>query len=365
MRNRSVFILILYSKILYVISCKDNTCKCGIDSFNQPIQNQGRRRRYVISKSKMSCEICPVGRYMDKLNHIYTECFKCPSGTTKTNPTTIDQYGKLINLYCTGKPCFAGSYGINNKCVLCPVGKYSTKSGLYSCDTCPIGKYSFTNSSKCNIYNKCKIGEGMSYRRSSWTNCTKCQVGQYQPINNTYTECKLCTKKLGYQNKIGQSACIKFNSCGHGTMQHYNESMQHYKNDTLFTNRADSYCTPCLDIHIQYYYLVVAIFMTCILLYILLLFIFINKNKIELSHGIYMCTIACCRRFLTIMYRMYYIGGIIYTIVAIYYMNCIQLNEIIYTYNIIIVYDIMYFYTLIKHNLENGNLEKKHLLFRK
>ena len=358
MRHRSLFILILYSKISYIISCKVGICKCGIDSFNQPIQNQGRRRRYVVSKSKISCEICPLGRYMDKLNHVYTKCFKCPSGTTKTNPTTIDKDGNLIDLYCMGKICLPGSYGRNNKCVLCPMGKYSTKSGLYSCNKCPIGKYSFTNSSQCNIYNKCNIGEGMSYKKSGWTNCTKCQIGKYQSINNTYTQCKICTKKLGYQNKVGQSTCIKFNSCGRGLMQQY-------KNDTLFTDSSDSYCTSCLDIHIQYYYLVVAIFMTSILIYILLLFIFINKNKIELSHGIYMCTIACCRRFLTIMYRMYYIGGIIYTIVAIYYMNCIQLNEIIYIYNIIIVYDIMYFYTLIKHNLENGNLEKKHLLFRK
>lgn len=355
-------LFVLLSCILYVRAEEDEYI-CGVDTFFKPLKNIGRRRRYSIANNKYSCQNCPNGQYMDKLNHKSESCIQCPAGTSKTIRTTIDKSGKLHNLYCNGIPCKKGYYGINNSCYECPNGKYSNAIGSYKCDTCPMGKYSYVKYLECKNSIKCKNGEGIYLLKDNWSNCTKCKVGQFQNINNTYTKCKSCTKKMGYQNQTGQSTCIKFNSCKRG-------SMQFYKDNVIFTNKTDSYCKSCLDIKIQYSYLVIALIMTCLLIYILLLFIFIKINKIELTPHGYICNIICLSGTLTILYRIFYISGIVYTVLSIYYLNCIQLNIFIYTYNIIIVYDFIYFYLLIKYNLENNNpennnLEKKHLLFRK
>lgn len=74
------------------------------------------------------------------------------------------------------KLCDIGTYGVNAfLCSVCPIGTYSSTTGMSACSKCVVGSYALTNGS--SVCTSCAVGTYMSQEGSA--NCTACAAGKF------------------------------------------------------------------------------------------------------------------------------------------------------------------------------------------
>lgn len=116
--------------------------------------------------------------------------------------------------------CNAGGYIFNGTCIDCPIGSFSSESGVFSCTPCPAGNTStiagatsceacpagtFKASAGAGSCEKCSAGRAASERGS--TTCELCPAGSIAP-NSGSAECGLC--EVGtYSNTTGALGCTR------------------------------------------------------------------------------------------------------------------------------------------------------------
>ena len=134
-------------------------------------------------------QICPGGYYSPETEN---RCIICPIGTFSTGGAAE----------CT--PCSPGYYqGLTGQtsCNKCPVGQHQPDKGQPSCKACEKGTYqNELGQPNCK---DCEVGKYQDQKGQ--TSCKNCPTGQYQP-NKGKDSCIKC--EVGkYQNLEGQTSC--------------------------------------------------------------------------------------------------------------------------------------------------------------
>ena len=109
--------------------------------------------------------------------------------------------------------CAAGKYSLDNKCVDCAAGTYSTAIGQTACTACPAGKFFVAfGARELAECGDCPLGTWSStLGASSLTQCVKCLAGKRGKASGQATVesgCVDCTAGESYQDQTGQASCI-------------------------------------------------------------------------------------------------------------------------------------------------------------
>jgi hypothetical protein len=107
-----------------------------------------------------------------------SSCSSCTNG-----------YGLINDSNCVS--CSSGTFGVNQTCYPCSIGKFTDTLGSTSCKDCPIGRYASSNQSAgCT---QCPNGFTTSQNGStSASDCISCQPGEYTIVNSDGSvQCKV------------------------------------------------------------------------------------------------------------------------------------------------------------------------------
>ena len=162
------------------------------------------------------CQDCPVGTYSSATG--MSVCSECKTGTYALTERSSSC------TYLTQQVCEAGTFWTNSSfCQDCPIGTYSSATGMSMCSKCEIGTYAPTErSSSCTL---CEAGTYMSDIGAA--TCVPCSAGNYSGGigSTTCTPCAVGT----YANSASSSVC----------------SICEFGKYTLFIGSV--ICTLCLD----------------------------------------------------------------------------------------------------------------------
>ena len=128
-----------------------------------------------------SCQNCVVGMYADQIRSKI--CKVCAPGTYQNNANQIKSL-----------PCGSGKYQDEftaaSSCKLCPVGRYTSSTGLKSaqeCTACPVGRYQ-NEEGKSTTCKACSSTEnGMYADEEGLAACKLCEKGTYEKRNGRQT----------------------------------------------------------------------------------------------------------------------------------------------------------------------------------
>jgi hypothetical protein len=137
------------------------------------------------------CQNCPVGTYSSSTG--MSVCSRCTKGMYSAN------YGLTSCISCE-----LGTFGIvegSASCVPCSTGSYSNYTGATMCISCTVGTYANTASS--SVCSACQPGTYASVNSSS--GCSDCQIGEYTPATGSTvcSQCLSCTLTGYYTTGCG------------------------------------------------------------------------------------------------------------------------------------------------------------------
>ena len=177
---------------------------------------------------KISCSICPAGKYQNSSDDDFAKCHWCPSGRVLIDQGTTPAEHKSIQqcLQCTIGREFKN---VESNCQVCPAGKYQDidKIDSATCKSCPKGRVlvnvgtegdadiSFHDGVEDCI--RCSLGRGF---KDSVSLCHVCTAGRYQNYSNVDgATCKLCpsarylvnngTEVIDIQEHTSLDKCLK------------------------------------------------------------------------------------------------------------------------------------------------------------
>ena len=169
------------------------------------------------NEADLSCSACPAGKFSDSTDS--AECEDCDMGyfSEQNGSTTCTKciQGKYNietgQSYC--KDCFANAFQPEGSLVcVCDAGFKKNDANEEKCDICPAGKYSSSNATSCT---DCDAGTISSEGASACTGCTAgkfakdasqcmtCSAGEFSGVNAS--ECDIC--EAGKFSSEGASAC--------------------------------------------------------------------------------------------------------------------------------------------------------------
>ena len=161
------------------------------------------------------CTICPAGTHAQ--TPLTGACTNCPRGTYSI--TT----GATLESTCTA--CSIGTYSSilasnSNTCTSCPTQQFATATGMSACTYCVPGTYYLDNQCLTCMAGTYSTGSG----QTSVSDCAQCSPGTYNP-------------------SAGQSTCQK---CEPGTIMPYaGEVTCLYCSPGQYTDENHLACTPC------------------------------------------------------------------------------------------------------------------------
>lgn len=161
-------------------------------------------------------------------------------GISRIDPSVSEQPTGAVLFRLEALDCPSGSYLMEDACVPCPAGFFSTSPGQYSrfaCAPCPVGTFGVSpGSSSCLA---CASG---SYQPlEGGTVCVECSPGFYQDREGG-TECNACAAGT-FLSSPGGSACLL---CAAGEAQAgMGATACSPCSGTQFSSAGDSACTTC------------------------------------------------------------------------------------------------------------------------
>jgi hypothetical protein len=151
------------------------------------------------------CHICPGGKYSNSSGQSF--CYDCPSlmssasGATSALQCQQCKSGyevTVVNSSVVCRVCTSGKYEVNQTCIDCPKGKYSSDEAAELCFDCPYGKWS----SKTALYDpaKCQACPTQGAKCDAGSAIPHIDAGWYRNVSQSEDVIMLC---------IPQEACLE------------------------------------------------------------------------------------------------------------------------------------------------------------
>ena len=187
-----VFLLLLF---LPCCSCIVGVVACTSGNYYYYTMMDG-------NNSIMICKPCTNGTFCSNPNGCLNSCTPCPAHTNPDSTSSTCLSGTCV-------VCTAGAYCVVGSSLPCPLGTFSSMSGLSACSACSPGSYaSSTGSSFCA---PCTAGYFSSSLSSSA--CSACAVGTARGGGGGNSSCPACPNGT-YASAQAMSACLQ---CSPGT----------------------------------------------------------------------------------------------------------------------------------------------------
>lgn len=166
-------------------------------------------------------KICPGGYYCyDGNNYQLDDCpinYKCPRGSFEPIECTgrhICEANTEIEELCPAGTFVVdnSAYYLQNICVDCPPGQYSTLLDLAFCNPCPAGYICYGGTNRANptdlVHHKGEKCPKGHYCPESTLYPIPCGTGRYNAVEGAESEdsCLLCPEET-FQDEVGQEGC--------------------------------------------------------------------------------------------------------------------------------------------------------------